>query len=205
MKSSLILNVFLFAEELCNIWPGRIAKRYHYSFIPIWETAFIQWNTILTQRYYNTHEPVARNFFLSLSNTIINTENKSIRLTLKSSKTIRTRETCFVPNGARSWNANYQMLTTPTCMKRQRETAVKLLFPLKSSRATYYSTCKTVDQSLSRVIHLKSVSSNKSACKTSPRYGITVFKLETTYFAWICNPLVIISTLISIHSKHLIN
>lgn len=83
-------GVFLFAEELCNIqWPGRIAKRYHYSFIPIWESAFIQWNTILTQRYYNTREPVARNFFLS--NTIIDIENKSIRLTLKSSKTVRTR------------------------------------------------------------------------------------------------------------------
>lgn len=90
-------------------------------------------------------------------------------------------------------------------MKRQHETAVKLLFPLKSSRATYYSTCKTVDQSLSRVIHLKSVSSNKSACKTSPRHGITAFKLETPYFAWIRNASVIISTLISIHSKHLIN
>lgn len=165
-------GVFLFAEELCNIqWPGRIAKRYHYSFIPIWESAFIQWNTILTQRYYNTREPVARNFFLS--NTIIDIENKSIRLTLKSSK--NRKNTRFVLNGARSWNANH----TNMRMKRQRETAVKLLFPLKSSRATYYSTCKTVDQSLSRVIHLKSVSSNKSVCKTNPRHGITAFKLET--------------------------
>lgn len=193
MKSS----VFLFAEKLCNIqWPGRIAKRYHYSFTPIWETAFIQWNTILSQRYYNTHEPVARNFFLSLSNTIIDTENKSIRLTLKSSKTIRTRV---------SFPTEHEAETTPTCTKHQRETAVKLLFPMKSSRATYYSTCKTVDQSLSRVIHLKSVSSNKSACKTSPRHSITAFKLETTYFVWICNALVIISPLISIYSKHLIN
>lgn len=108
-------GVFLFAEELCNIqWPGRIAKRYHYSFIPIWESAFIQWNTILTQRYYNTREPVARNFFLS--NTIIDIENKSIRLTLKSSKTVRTRVSFSRTRVSFSTGHEAGMLTTQTCI-----------------------------------------------------------------------------------------
>ena len=142
---------------------------------------------ILLYRYGRVHSSNGTRFLLNgitilanqslviffLSNTIIDIENKSIRLTLKSSK--NRKNTRFVLNGARSWNANH----TNMRMKRQRETAVKLLFPLKSFRRTYYSTCKTVDQSLSRVIHLKSVSSNKSVCKTSPRHGITAFKLET--------------------------